>query len=46
VLVATNLTAPVTWTPTVTNTFDGSGNFSYTNAVSGTNKSVFFRIGQ
>ena len=46
VLVATNLAAPVTWTPTVTNTFDGSGNFSYTNAVSGTNKSVFFRIGQ
>jgi hypothetical protein len=46
VLVATNLTAPVVWMPTATNTFDGSGNFSCTNAVSGTNKSVFFRIGQ
>jgi hypothetical protein len=46
VLVATNLAAPMTWTPTVTNTFDGSGNFSYTNAVSSTNKAVFFRIGQ
>ena len=34
VLTSTNLAAPLTnWTPLLTNQFDGSGNFNFTNAI-------------
>lgn len=45
VLSTTNLN-PAVWTPVVTNAFDGSGNFSYTNAVSLGTPKLFLRIQQ
>jgi hypothetical protein len=46
VVNATNLTPPVVWTPVVTNAFDGSGNFSYTNIVNPVTPQLFLRIAQ
>ena len=46
VLSATNLNPPVVWTPMVTNTFDGSGNFAYTNTISTVTNKLFLRIEQ
>ena len=46
VLSATNLNPPVVWAPAVTNKFDVSGNFSYTNTVSPSTPSLFLRIAQ
>ncbi|MEI6076395.1 MAG: immunoglobulin domain-containing protein [Verrucomicrobiota bacterium] len=43
---ATNLNPPVAWWPVVTNTFDGSGNFTYTNAVDTGTAQLFLRIQQ
>jgi fibronectin-binding autotransporter adhesin len=43
---ATNLNPPVVWSPVVTNKFDGSGNFSYTNTVNVANPQLFLRIQQ
>lgn len=41
-ITSTNVAAPLsTWTPVITNQFDGSGNFSFTNAVSGTGAHFF-----
>ena len=45
VLAATNVMQPISqWMPIVTNLFDGSGNFSATNAIDRTMRSRFFRI--
>jgi hypothetical protein len=45
VLTSTNVAAPLsTWTPVATNTFDGSGSFSATNAVSAGSGQKFFSI--
>lgn len=46
VLTATNLNSPVVWAPAVTNKFDVSGNFSYTNTVSPSTPTLFLRIAQ
>jgi hypothetical protein len=46
VVGATNLNPPVVWSPVVTNTFDGSGNFHYTNTVDTGKKTLFLRIQQ
>ena len=46
VLSATNLNPPVVWTPVVTNKFDVSGNFGFTNTVSPSTPSMFLRIAQ
>jgi fibronectin-binding autotransporter adhesin len=46
VLSTTSLNAPVVWLPVVTNTFDGSGNFNYTNAVNKGTPKLFLRIQQ
>ncbi len=46
VMSTANLNPPVVWTPVVTNTFDGSGNFSYTNTVSSGTPKLFLRIAQ
>jgi hypothetical protein len=43
VLASTNLTLALTsWTPIVTNTFDGGGHFNFTNGVNPTKPSQFF----
>jgi hypothetical protein len=45
VLIATNLALPVgSWTPLATNTFDPSGNFSFTNALDPAAAQRFYRI--
>jgi autotransporter-associated beta strand protein len=45
VYATTNLALPLSgWTPVATNTFDGSGNFSFTNAVESANPEQFFDI--
>jgi hypothetical protein len=47
VLTSTNLTIPLTnWTPLVTNTFDATGAFSVTNAISPTVPKQFYIIKQ
>ena len=46
VVSATNLNPPVVWSPVVTNKFDGSGNFSYTNTVNSGTPGLFLRIQQ
>ena len=46
VLSATNLNPPVVWSPVVTNTFDGGGNFDYTNTVNTGTAKLFLRIQQ
>ncbi len=46
VVSTTNLAPPVIWSPVVTNAFDGSGNFSYTNVVSTGTPKLFLRIQQ
>jgi autotransporter-associated beta strand protein len=43
---ATNLNPPVAWVPVVTNTFNGSGNFYYTNTVNSGTPQLFLRIQQ
>jgi alpha-L-rhamnosidase len=40
---SSNLTAPVTWIPVLTNRADASGNFAFTN-LAGTNSMQFYRI--
>ncbi len=42
----TSLNSPVVWLPVVTNTFDGSGNFNYTNTVNKGTPKLFLRIQQ
>jgi hypothetical protein len=45
VLTTTNLTTPLTnWTSLVTNSFDGTGAFSVTNAISGGTPQRFYTI--
>jgi len=46
VLSTTNLKPPVVWSPLVTNGFDGSGNFRYTNTMPATTNLWFLRIQQ
>jgi hypothetical protein len=46
VQTTTNLSPPVVWTPVMTNVFDGSGNFSYTNPVVPGTSQLFLRIAQ
>jgi hypothetical protein len=47
VLTTTNIATPLTnWTPLVTNNFDGSGDFSVTNAISPTVPKQFYIIKQ
>jgi len=47
VLTSTNLATPLAnWTPIATNTFDGSGNFAFTNGVTTSTKQRFYRIHQ
>ena len=46
VQTATNLNSPIVWTSVVTNTFNGSGNFSYTNTVSIGTPQLFLRLAQ
>ncbi len=43
VLSSTNLAAPQ-WTPIATNTFDGSGNFTITNAINPNSPQTFYRL--
>ncbi len=43
VLAATNLVSPV-WMPVSTNQFDGSGNFTVTNAINPTSQQTFYRL--
>jgi len=42
-LSATNLAAPV-WTPILTNQFDASGNFTFTDALSPSSPQMFYRL--
>jgi hypothetical protein len=43
-LVSTNLAQPLSgWTPVLTNTFDGSGNFNFTNPM-GQEQQIFYTI--
>jgi len=45
VLTSANLALPLSiWTPVATNTFDGSGNFSFTNAISHAVGAAFYTI--
>jgi autotransporter-associated beta strand protein len=45
VLTSTNVAQPMaSWTPLVTNQFDGSGNFAFTNAVSTGTPQMFYRL--
>jgi len=45
VVTATNVTLPMLqWLPIATNTFDGSGNFAFTNSVSLAEQQQFFRV--
>jgi len=45
VLATTNLDLPVTnWTRVLTNQFDGSGNFNFTNTVSPTAPQSFYML--
>jgi hypothetical protein len=45
VLTATNLTTPAaSWTPLVTNSFDSSGNFSFTNLLNPNTPQLFYQI--
>jgi len=45
VVTTTNVTLPMLqWLPVATNTFDGTGNFAFTNAVSLTEEQQFFRV--
>lgn len=47
VLTSTNLATPLAnWTPLSTNTFDGSGNFSVTNAINPANPHQFYLLKQ
>jgi hypothetical protein len=44
-LAATNLVLPVShWTVIATNTFDGGGNFSFTNSVSPNTPPTFYLL--
>ena len=44
IMTATNPALPMSqWTPLTTNLFDGSGNFSYTNAIRANSPAQFFR---
>jgi fibronectin-binding autotransporter adhesin len=44
-LTSTNLTLPVgNWTRLTTNVFDGSGNFSFTNAINANASQTFYRL--
>lgn len=45
VLTSTNLAAPLTnWTRLVTNQFDGSGNFNFTNAMNTNSPQSFYLL--
>jgi hypothetical protein len=44
VLSSTNLAGPATWTPVLTNQFDSSGGFSFTNAINPALPAQFFTI--
>ena len=42
VLASTNILLPLAnWTPVLTNTFDGNGNFRYTNSIGSTSRRIF-----
>ena len=45
ILTATNVALPLTqWTPIVTNQFNGSGGFSYTNVIQPSLRAQYFRV--